>query len=203
MYWTYLNQSSVSKEVILLAGINSVSSNFGTSFYGRFFNNASVKEIKNPERFNKIGQMLASPHWNRVAIGVAALSTQPLMDKFNPKVDEDTANVSALRTISKNVCCMSSGFVIRGAVYKLTEKYAHATEKEGSTLLTPRVILKEANKELRNTKLKVFKNAFSTVSALAIMTTFTNILIDAPLVTMCSNKLIEEYYRRKDEVKRA
>ena len=165
--------------------------NFQSSFYDKFFRKIPNKDIKNPAAFNKIGQRLASPHWNRLAIGVAAISSQPALDYYNPRVDRDTAKASMYRTIGKILACTGVGFAVRGACYKITEKYANACEKEGSTLLTPKEILKEKNMEIRRAKLKIHKNAYSTVFALAMMVGVTNWLFDAPLTTKISNFLIK------------
>ena len=169
----------------------STSVNFQSSFYDKFFRKIPNKNIKNPAAFNKLGQKLASPHWNRLAIGVAAISTQPAIDYYNPRVDKDTAKASMYRTIGKIIACTGVGFAVRSICYKITEKYANATEKEGSTLLTPKEILKEKNMDLRRAKLKIHKNAFSTVFALTVMVLFTNIFLDAPLTTKLSNFLIK------------
>lgn len=163
--------------------------NFNSSWYDKFFEKIPNKEIKDIKKFNKLGTTLASPHWNRVAIGVAAIASQPWMDYFNPKVDRDTAKASALRTTAKILVCTSVGFSVRGLSYKLVEKFAHASAEEGSTLLTPKSILQETNKGLRNSKMKIHKNAFSTVTALSIML-FTNFLLDAPLTSKLSNKFL-------------
>lgn len=163
---------------------------FRSSLYDRFFKALPNKDIKNAAKFNKAGQMLASPHWNRLALGCAALCSQPFFDYYNPNVDRDTAETSTLRTLAKIPVCTGVGFIVRGITYKIVEKYAHGSEKEGSTLLTPKAILQETNKELRNSKLKLHKNTFSTVAALCVMTLCTNMLVDAPLTTKAANKLI-------------
>ena len=160
--------------------------NFQSSWYDKFFKSIPQKDVNNVAQFNKVGSMLASPHYNRLALGVAAISSQPFMDYFNPKVDRDTATASAIRTTSKIAVCTTVGFAVRGACYNLVDKYVHGSEKEGSTLLTPNSILQEKSKELRNAKLKLHKNAMSTVTALGVML-FTNFLLDAPLTTKVSN----------------
>ncbi len=165
---------------------------FRSSFYSRFFKSVPEKEIKNSAKYTKLGHMLASPHWNRVALGVGAITTQPALDYFNPRVDKDTATSSALRTIAKICVCTSVGFIVRGSAYKLVEKYAHGLPSEGSTVLTPEAILKISDKVLRDNSLKLHKNALSTALALGVMF-FTNVLVDAPLTTIAANKLISKY----------
>ena len=165
--------------------------------YDNFFQSLPNKDIKNSAKYTKLGRMLASPHWNRLALGGAAIVSQPWFDYYNPDVDRDTAKVSFCRTLAKIPVCTTVGFIVRGSVYKLTEKFMHGTPKEGSTLLTPESILKTTDKEVRNSKLKLHKNAFSTVAALGIML-FTNILLDAPLTTYFSNKLIAKVYKKEN-----
>ncbi len=164
--------------------------NFYSSWYDKFFEKIPNKDIKNIAKYNKAGSVLASPHWNRVAIGLAAISSQPWIDYFNPNVDKETAKASSLRTTAKIIVCTSVGFVVRGLSYKLVEKFANGTPQEGSTILTPKSILQESNEKLRNSKLKIHKNAFSTITALSIML-FTNFLLDAPLTSKLSNKFLK------------
>lgn len=163
---------------------------FNSSWYDKFFKSVPNYNIKNQAQFNKAGQILASPHWNRLALGAAAISSQPWIDLYNPKVDKDTAKAASLRTTAKILVCTTVGFTVRGLCYNLTEKFAHGTPNEGSTLLTPQAILKETNQELRNSKLKLHKNAFSTLFALSVML-FTNFLLDAPGTTMLANKFLK------------
>ena len=174
----------------------SVKNNIGfhASFYDSFFKKLPNQNVKNSAVYNKIGHALASPHWNRLLIGAAAITTQPAMDYFNPRVDKDTATAAALRTIAKICVCTAVGFFIRGASYKLVEKYAHGSSKEGSTLLTPFTILNEKNVKKRNDKLKLHKNAISTISAIGAMM-FTNVFVDAPLTTIATNQLITRYMK--------
>lgn len=179
--------------------INNYNQNFDASWYDKFFESIPNKTINKTSRYNKLGQTLASPHWNRLAIGTAAITTQPFLDYFNPKVDKDTAKASALRTTAKIIVCTTVGFTVRGLCYKLTEHFAHASSKEGSTLLTPRTILNETNKELQQNKLKLHKNTFSTITALFVML-FTNFLIDAPGTTKLSNIFLRLANLDKKEV---
>ena len=166
---------------------------FRASFYDNFFKKLPNKDVKNSGSYNKIGQKLASPHWNRLALGIAAITTQPAIDYFNPRVDRDTATTAALRTIAKICVCTAVGFIVRGSAHKLVKKYAHTSTKYGSTLLTPKAILCEKDPVKQYNMLKIHKNALSTVSALAVML-FTNILLDAPLTTIAANRLISKYH---------
>lgn len=175
----------------MLAGIGVANNiNFMSSWYDKFFKSMPNKDIHNTAQFNKLGKSLASPHYNRLALGAGAIVTQPAIDRFNPRVDDNTAKVSSYRTIAKIIACTSVGFCVRGGCYKLTNKYAHGSKSEGSTVLTPKAILNEVNPKRRNNMLKIHKNAFSTIFALAVMV-FTNFFLDAPLTTMLSNALIK------------
>lgn len=171
--------------------------NFRGSFYDRFIKNIPNKDIKNPRKLTKLGQALASPHWNRLVLGAAAISTQPFIDLHNKKVDEDTAKISSLRTTAKIIACTSVGFCVRGLSFAAANKFIHGSEEEGSTLLTPTKILKEKNPEIRKLKIKLHKNTSSTLLALFVMM-FTNFLLDAPLTTKLANKFISNY-RAKQE----
>ena len=164
--------------------------NFGSSFYDRFFQKLPNKEIRNLAKYNRVGKALASPHWNRLTLGVAAISSQPFIDYFNPKVDRDTAKASTIRTISKIGVCTSVGFTVRGLCYKLTEKFTNDTAGR-SSFLTPKAILETVDPIARKNKLKLHKNALSTIIALTVMM-FTNVLLDAPLTTLVSNKLLSK-----------
>ena len=57
--------------------------NFQSSWYDKFFKSIPQKDVNNVAQFNKVGSMLASPHYNRLALGVAAITSQPFMDYFN------------------------------------------------------------------------------------------------------------------------
>ena len=133
--------------------------NFKASWYDKFFKSIPNKEVANSIKYNKMGKALASPHYNRLALGIGAITTQPLIDRYNPRVDDDIAKASSYRTFAKNITCTSVGFCVRGLCYKLTNKFANLSPKEGSVLLTPKAILKEKNPELQKSMLKLHKNS--------------------------------------------
>ena len=141
---------------------------FGASFYDRFFKSLPNKDIVNPENFNKLGHFLASPQGNRLVLGVAAISSQPAWDYFNPQVDKDTAKISAIRTGCEITVCTSVGFTIRSLAYHLVKRHTKASSEKGSILLTPKEILNEKDILKRNSKLKIHRNALSTVLALTV-----------------------------------
>ena len=174
--------------------------NFQASFYDMFFKKLPNKDVKNPAQLNKLGHALASPHWNRLALGVAAMSCQPAIDCFNPRVDKDTAKISAIRTISKIGVCTTVGFIVRGSCYKLVDKFANGSLEEGSVFLTPKEILKIEDKYVRDNKVKLHKNALSFFTALLVMLA-TNFLIDAPLTTLATNKILKHYQTKNQSEK--
>lgn len=170
--------------------------NFGAKFYDKFFEKLPNKNITNPEKLNKFGHVLASPHWNRAILGAAAILTQPLIDYKNPKVDNETATTSALRTIGKICACTAVGFLVRGSMYKLINKYV---KEGGSKFLIPDAILNEKSALKRENMLKLHKNTLSTLTALGVMI-FTNFLLDAPLTTLTTNELMrlrQKYLAKK------
>ncbi|MBQ7125764.1 hypothetical protein IJO12_01615 [bacterium] len=170
--------------------------NFTSSFYDKFFKSLPNKDIGSGAKLNKLGHALASPHWNRAALGVAAIATQPAFDYFNPRVDKDTAEASALRTASKIVVCTTVGFTIRGLSHKIIKKLTNLSPKEGSTLLTPKSILNIKNSFEQKNKLALHRNTLATLTALIVMM-FTNFLIDAPLTTFVANKTIDHHNKKK------
>ena len=176
---------------VLIGIIPGYSVSFQGSFYDKFIRNLPNKDIKNPKTLTKVGQKLASPHWNRLALGVAAISTQPFFDLNNKKVDRETAVTSSLRTTAKIIACTTVGFIVRGTSYAIANKLIHASEKEGSTLLTPKRILAEKDPEIRKIKVNLHKNTTSTLLAFLVMM-FTNFLLDAPLTAYLTNRFNEQ-----------
>lgn len=208
MYRRVYPQSTLAKlkekGVFLLRTDLSVQNNtaFCGSFYDNFFKRLPNREIKNSAQYNKLGHALASPHWNRLVLGGAAIATQPAIDFFNPKVDIDTAATSALRTMAKIIVCTAVGFLVRGTCFALANKFIHANPKMGYTGLTPEAILKQKNPKAQESMLKLHRNTVSTVSALGVMM-FTNFLLDAPFATMLANKFISKYYASKEKTRGA
>lgn len=177
---------------------------FTSSFYNGFFKKLPNTDVKNSVNYNKLGHALASPHWNRLVLGAAAITTQPAIDYFNPRVDKDTASTSALRTLAKIIVCTSVGFAVRGGCSYLVNKYITADAKGKMKSLIPAEILKETNSIKKENMLKLHKNTMSTLSALSVMV-FTNFLLDAPGATWLANKFIGTYKssQNKKEVKYA
>lgn len=115
---------------------------------------------------DKIGA-LKSPG-QRLAFGVAALMLHPVMDKFNPWVDEETRNTSAIRSAAKAIASTATGVVIREACILGTNALLN-----GKTFASklPEFITKDKNHT---------SAVIGTLAGLGIMM-FTNFLIDVPL----------------------
>lgn len=149
------------------------------------------------DKFEKCVKVITRPDVNRVIMGVAALATQPAIDYYNHRVDEETRYVSRNRTIAKIIACTSVGAVVRGSCYKLVDLLTKANSpKKYSKWLLPKQFIETLKKE--PTKLANYKNALSTMVALLVMT-FTNFLLDAPLTLLFTNKLNERTAKKRQE----
>lgn len=120
-------------------------------------------------------QHVSSPQ-QRLAIGVTALLTQPLIDYFNKNVDEKTRDISVQKTIAKTIVGMTTGYFIRDWCIKLSNAK----------------IFKPDIKDIPADKLKNYHNAMGTFLATIIMLG-TNFLIDAPLTALLTNGIAKPY----------
>ena len=140
---------------------------------------------KTLNKMKKYDESLSHPAKNRLIMGVTALTTQPVIDFYNHKVDEDTRVVSRNRTIAKILAGTSVGIVVRGSCYSLVEKMTDIKGKgRFSKALMPTKHLKELLKEPK--LLKNYRSALSTGIAILAMC-FTNFAIDAPLTVFLTN----------------
>ena len=154
------------------------------------------KEGKNSvENLKGIDNSISNPAINRGIMGVTALVTQPLIDFYNHRVDEETRYVSRNRTIAKALAGMGVGMAVRGSCFSLVK---NMTDLEGKGKYSKALIPEEwISKFLKNEKmLKNYRNALSTGIAICVML-FTNFLLDAPLATLFTNKFNEKYYAKK------
>lgn len=158
----------------------------------------TLKESKNRiERLKKYEDGASKPHINRLIMGGTALVTQPFIDYYNHKVDEETRTVAKNRTIAKIVACTAVGLPIRKLFYDLVRKMTDkkGTGKFSKALLPEKSIL---NKYIKNeTHLKNYRNALSTLLALLVMCV-TNFVLDAPLTTYYTNKLNAKSAKKKE-----
>lgn len=137
---------------------------------------------------NKRNDLYSNPMWNRGIMGVTALLTQPAIDYYNHRVDEETRTVSRNRTIAKIVAGTLVGmFVVRGPIYKAIESMTNlkGTSKYSKAML-PKKFLSEMTKN--GAFLKNHRSTVAMLIALAAMSV-TNILLDAPLTIFFTNLL--------------
>lgn len=118
---------------------------------------------------------VSSPQ-QRLAIGVTALFTQPLIDYYNKNVDEKTRDLSVQKTLAKSIVGMTTGYFIRDWCIKLAN----------AKIFKPNI------KDIPPDKYKNYKNAMGTLLATIIMTG-TNFLVDAPLTSLLTNGISKPY----------
>lgn len=186
--------------------IDNVNNNYNISMYGNYPNwlrrvgqwlldkspsHTSKESKESIKNWNKWTYFTSDPMWNRGIMGVSALLTQPTIDYYNHRVDDETRTVSRNRTIAKIVAGTLVGmFVVRGPVYKLVEKM---TDLKGSGKWSKALIPKDLLEELSHneTYLKNHRTTLAMIMALVAMC-FTNILLDAPLTIFFTNFLNEK-----------
>lgn len=137
---------------------------------------------------NKSNDFMSNPMWNRGIMGATALVTQPAIDYYNHRVDEETRTVSRNRTISKIVAGTLVGmFVVRGPIYKVIESM---TNIKGNSKYSKKFLPKKFLKELSSNEafLKNYRSTIAMLIALVAMSV-TNILLDAPLTIFFTNLL--------------
>ena len=124
----------------------------------------------------------------RLALGITALATQPVIDAKNKRVDEKTRKVSVARTIAKIIAGTLTGFLIRYGCIKSIKSFSQIPGKgvpKYKTIFTPKGI-----KDNQTDAFEQYRNAMGTVIALGIMV-FTNFLIDAPLTKFLTNTFVK------------
>ena len=157
---------------------------------------SSKREIK-----RKIDETLSKPAQNRLIMGLTALLTQPWIDYFNHRVDEDTRKVARNRTIAKIIAGTTVGMIVRGSCYKLVEKTTDIEAKgKNSKRLIPKKYMEEFLHDAH--KLKNYRNALSTIVAIIAMC-FTNFLIDAPVTRYLTNKFNAKTEAKKEVKQKA
>ena len=151
--------------------------------------NISISNKKVLRKLNKIGDVLGQPMPNRLIMGATAIVTQPFIDRYNKRVDDDTAKASCNRTIGKILAGTLVGCIVRGAVFKLVGKTTNTDIKNHrwDNLLTPRNIIRINPQFLKN-RMRNYKTVYATIMSLLIML-ITNFAIDMPLTNLISNFL--------------
>ena len=151
--------------------------------------NSTSKESKESvNKWDKASHWIGDPMWNRGIMGATALATQPAIDYYNHRVDEETRTVSRNRTISKIVAGTLVGmFVVRGPIYKMVEKMTdvNGSAKYSKSLL-PKIYLERLAQNPN--ALKNYRSSIAMALALGAMC-FTNFLLDAPLTIFFTNML--------------
>jgi hypothetical protein len=191
--------------------INSVNNDYNISMHGKYPNwvrrvgqwfldkspSHTSKESENSiKNWNKWTYITSDPMWNRGIMGATALLTQPAIDYYNHRVDDETRTVSRNRTVSKIVAGTLVGmFVVRGPVSKLVEKMTNVNgKKDWQKWLLPKAYVKRMASNPNG--LKNYRSALSMGLALAAMCV-TNFLLDAPLTIFFTN-----YLNKKSHLKR-
>lgn len=161
--------------------------NFREKLFQKLLDIVPEKTLKDGDkRTDKFNNMLSRPDVNRLIMGATALLSQPAIDYYNHRVDEETRVVSRNRTIAKILAGTSVGIVVRGLCYQAISKMTdlNGTKKYSKWLVPEKWVKKFAENP---TKLGNYKNALSTSIALCVML-FTNFLIDAPLTVYLTNR---------------
>ncbi len=138
------------------------------------------------EKWDKTTSWVSHPMWNRGIMGATAILTQPTIDYYNHRVDDETRTISRNRTIAKIIAGTLVGmFVVRGPVYKAVEKMTNITGKNKySKLLLPKAFIQRLLKNGR--ELTNYRATLAMLMALIAMS-ITNFVLDAPLTIMLTN----------------
>lgn len=177
-----------------------------------------VLEIKSEKLINNLGKMGDGfPSWaQRLVSGVTGIMLQPWFDLNNKNVDEDTRRVSWARTIGKIIAGTLTGVAIRWGCVKATENFTRSktAEKELKDLgkLPKKLIgkpmkkwsqalLPETAKTASFKEIRKYRGALGTYAGLFVMI-FTNFLVDAPLTTHITNKILKHYNLNSTEKKK-
>ena len=147
------------------------------------------------EKWKKYDESASHPAKNRLIMGITALATQPAIDYYNHKVDEETREISRIRTISKIIAGTGVGIAVRGSCFSLVKNMTDFnSSKKYSKALLPTKHLKDL---VNNPKLlKNYRNALSTSLAILAMCV-TNFAIDAPLTVFLTNYFNEKRKENK------
>ena len=151
------------------------------------------------ENWKNIDEVISHPAWNRAILGATAIFSQPVIDRYNPRVDDETRVVSMNRTIAKVAVGTTVGIVVRDLVYRLTKGMTNINGKtRTSKFLLPKRHLTEI---AQNEKfLKNYRSALAMSIALLVMCV-TNFAIDAPLTVFFTNLFNEKHNDKKKKAK--
>lgn len=165
--------------------------------YDKFSTQKEVSKIT--EKIFKFCDTHISSPEQRAAIGVTGLFLQPTIDYLNPDIDDDTRDISVIKTISKVIIGALSGVVIRALFIALSKKYTNVAKVKhpfgmykkapDSSFLLPN---EKSCQTLSETQLDKYRKAMGTLIATLVMT-ITNFVIDAPLTNLLTNFLRDSY----------
>ena len=158
----------------------------GQKIFDKLPSHTSKEDKNSVKNWNKFTYYASHPMWNRGIMGVTALLTQPTIDYYNHRVDDETRTVAKNRTIAKIIAGSLVGmFVVRGPVYKAVEKMTEPNGKSKySKYLLPIDFIKELTE--KESHLMNYRAALSMTLALCAMC-ITNFALDAPLTTFLTN----------------
>lgn len=170
--------------------------------------NCTFNDKGKVKSWNEIDGILSHPAENRLIMGATALLTQPAIDYYNHKVDEETREVSKNRTLAKIIAGTTVGILVRGSSYELVKRMTDVKGKgkgnpksKYSRALLPTKFYRELAKKPQ--LLKNYRNALSTSLAILAMCV-TNFVIDAPLTVFLTNYFNEKNAQKanKDDERR-
>lgn len=159
--------------------------------------NESQRKI---DKMKEVDEFISDPMWNRGIMGATALLTQPVIDYNNHKVDQETREVSAIRTICKIIAGTTVGmFCVRGPMRNIVKSLTDINgTKKWSKWLLPKAKLVEI---AQNEKfLKNYRSALAMMLSLMVMM-YTNFKLDAPLTIFLTNTTLDkkkELARKKE-----
>lgn len=137
-------------------------------------------------KLSSIDKRISRPAENRAIMGATALVTQPLIDTYNHKVDEETRTISRNRTIAKILSGTLVGIAVRGSSYNIVKNMTQLNGgKKYSKSLIPKGMIEHYKKYPE--KLQNYRSATATALAILAMC-ITNFAIDAPLTVYLTNK---------------
>lgn len=164
----------------------------GMNVRRRLFDLIPNMTLKGGSKINNWGVILSRPDVNRAIMGATALLTQPYIDYHNHKVDNETATVSTCRTIGKIIAGTTVGCAVRSACYYLVDACTSTSPRapRWKRFLMPNPKVERYIRTRNLDWFKNYKNTLATILGLSAML-FTNVLLDVPLTTFITNKLLK------------
>ena len=155
--------------------------------------NVAIKDSTNiVNKLDSWTNSISSPTKNKLIVGTSAILTQPVIDYYNHRVDEETRTVSRNRTFAKALVGTAVGLAVRKGAYDMVKAM---TQSNGvakySKWLLP--------KSIKISNLTKYQNTIANLIALG-MVAVTNVLLDAPLTTWLSNKINKSFPPKNKQV---